>query len=154
MNRLRRNSTFLQKTISVLLIMLLIYVNAYADSARDIQLNLPRMYSGIFYWLNNKGLQSVTIEIKSVEINKSGIIEARGKGVYQIPGNVTNIDIYIQIDPASLSFEMWEDNPDSDGFTTSGSHRGSIAQDLKTIKAKWIKKDTGHEGVLELFAKE
>ena len=97
--------------------------------------------------------QNVSITVSSLSIDSGGDVIAVGVGEYNTTQGKTEIDVRFQITPNTLRFEMWETTPGDTGFTTEGSHVGTISEDLKTINAIWTTTSTGEQGELFLRAK-
>jgi len=92
----------------------------------------------------------VSITVSSLSVDPDGNVIAVGVGEYNI---TQGIDVRVQITPNTLRFEMWETSPEDTGFTTEGSHVGTISEDLRTINAVWTTTSTGRQGELFLRAK-
>lgn len=114
---------------------------------------LPRHYEGTFQWRGTSDEQLVEIWFEYVSAADDGVAWlARGTGQY-CASRVTHIDIKARIDIETHRFEMWESNPDSDGFVTDGRHVGEMSSDFQQIEATWIG-DDGNQGTLRLTATE
>lgn len=126
------------------LITFLFPLYAHALEAVDIVRNLPKKYSGYFQWQQSSGV-AVTVDINEINIDEEGNVVAIGRDSYNSNGRITELDVKLKIIPATLSFEMWESNPDSKwrrgrSFVTDSSHIGRISEDLESIKAVYTTK--------------
>jgi hypothetical protein len=113
---------------------------------------LSHEFCGTFRWQGEAGVQDVFVKLADIEAGADGRIAASGKGRYVTSGQTTYIDVKWLIDRQSRRFEMWELNPSQPGFTTDGSHVGSITGDLAAIDATWTTNGTGAHGTLTLRA--
>jgi hypothetical protein len=115
--------------------------------------DLPRHYEGTFQWRGRSQEQLVEIWFEYVSVaDDGGAWLARGTGEYRA-SRVTQIDVKARIDFETHAFEMWESNPDSEGFVTNGSHVGQMSSDFQEIEATW-RGDDGNQGTLRLRVAE
>ena len=97
--------------------------------------------------------QNIKISISTVSSDQEGNVIGSGTGTYKTVNGETQIGIRFKINPATLSFEMWETNPNGNTeFIVDGSHVGQITEDLNLIKAVWTTSNTGKKGDLLLRA--
>ncbi len=116
---------------------------------------MSRSYRGTFIWHGDELIQNVSIRILNCFVNEDGDIIASGRGEYITASGKTKIDIRILINAETLRFEMQEFNSEGNtGFTTDGSHVGTISKNLKYINAVWISGKSGRKGDLFLIAEK
>jgi hypothetical protein len=129
---------------------------ALATSADDLsafEKKLPRTYAGEFRWHGNPRPQKVEIKINLTKRIDARRVETIGCGRYDAAGAITDIGVRMMIDVDNLDIEIWEFSPSgSPSFTTDGSHKGKLADDLQAINAEWTTRSTGEKGKLELRA--
>jgi hypothetical protein len=126
---------------------------AAAQESSPLENKLPRTYEGAFRWYRGSIPQKVEIKITSTTRLDSQYVEALGCGQYDALGSVTNILVRMKIDVQSLEVEIWEfDAVGSLGFTTNGSHKGRLTDDLQEIDAEWATQPDGPKGRLLLRA--
>jgi hypothetical protein len=124
-----------------------------AQEPSPLESKLPRTYEGEFRWHGDRRPQKVEIKIISTNRLDSQHVEALGCGRYDASGLVTNIRVRMKIDVMSLDVEIWElDAVGSVGFTTSGSHKGRLTDNLQEIDAEWTTQPNGPKGRLLLRA--
>jgi hypothetical protein len=124
-----------------------------AQESSPLENKLPRTYEGAFRWYPGSIPQKVEIKIMSTTRLDSQYVEALGCGRYDVLGSVTNIRVRMKIDVQSLDVEIWEfDAVGSLGFTTNGSHKGRLTDDLQEIDAEWTTQPDGPKGRLLLRA--
>src|SRR5580700_3101075 len=114
---------------------------------------LPNGYVGSFQWDGSAGTQQVAITFTALQPLDGGKVEARGCGRYDASGLVTDIRVKMRIDATTLDVEMWELDPIGPaGFTTDGSHKGRLSNDLQRLDAEWQTTSSGQTGRLHLAA--
>jgi hypothetical protein len=124
-----------------------------AQEPSSLESKLPRAFEGEFRWYGDRGPQKVEIKIISTKRLDSQHVEALGCGRYDASGSVTNIGVKMKIDVQSLDVEIWEfDAVGSPGFTTNGSHKGRLTDNLQEIDAEWTTQPNGPKGRLLLRA--
>jgi hypothetical protein len=69
-------------------------------------------------------------------------------------GQVSRIEVRAIIDPLSRAVQMFEilTPATGPGFTTNGSHRGTLDADLKRMRLEWTQNGSGSKGDLALTA--
>lgn len=107
-------------------------------------------YVGTYRWRGGGPAQQVRFWFERVEARGDGKLVVTGRGVYLPPPNRTNITIRAAIDRRTGRIEIWESNPDQAGFTTDGSHVGTISAGFCAIEAVWTSKGSGSQGDLVL----
>lgn len=142
----------IRKSLFAMLALVLFTLPAAALDAAAVKSGLATTYEGSFRWKAEASDQKVTISFDNVIDGAVGKVWAFGKGVYVIPERTTTIRVKALIDPRNLKLQMWELDPDKQGFVTDGSHKGKISEDLKTIEAVWTSSD-GATGDLKLGAR-
>jgi len=125
-----------------------------ANEPATFETTLPKIFAGEFRWYGDLITQKVEIMINLTKRrDDSQRIEAIGCGRYDAAGRITNIGVRMIIDPGTLDIEIWEFDPHGPAsFTTDGSHKGKLADDLRTIDAEWTTRSTGKKGRLRLRA--
>jgi len=125
-----------------------------ANEPSPVETTLPKIFAGEFRWYGDSIGQKVQIMINLTKRqDDSKRIEAIGCGRYDASGRVTNIGIRMLIDPRTLEIEIWEFDPRGPAsFTTDGSHKGKLFDDLQGIDAEWTTRSTGQKGRLLLRA--
>ena len=125
-----------------------------ANEPSTFETSLPKIYAGEFRWYGDSIVQKVEIRINLTKrLDDSQRIEAIGCGRYDVSGRVTNIGIRMVIDPKTLEIEIWEFDPRGPAFfTTDGSHKGKLIEDLQRIDAEWTTRSNGQKGRLQLQA--
>jgi len=124
-----------------------------AQEPSPLESNLPSNYEGEFRWYRDQSPQKVEIKIISTNRLDSQHVAALGCGRYDTSGLVTNIRVRMKIDVKSLDVEIWElDAVGSVSFTTSGSHKGRLTDNLQEIDAEWTTQPNGPKGRLLLRA--
>ena len=134
-----------------LLALFILLTPASAQDIGAIQQALTGTFQGTFRWEGTQEVQRVVLAFGVASMTGDGRLTARGRGLYDVAGVVTTVDIECQIDPNSLLFEMREVNPQGNAdFVTDGSHVGSMSPDLRTISTVWTTTATGKRGVMVL----
>jgi hypothetical protein len=146
-----RNASAFRRTALILVLMLSSAAPASSAEARAVAARLCRDFAGAYQWHGDPVVQRVAIRFDSVRAGGGGAVEARGGGRYEMPGQVTDIRVRAVIDPVTFEIELWESDPSQPDFTTDGSHRGNLTEDLAEIIATWIGAD-GKQGELRLRA--
>jgi hypothetical protein len=124
-----------------------------AQEPSPLESKLPSTYEGEFRWYRDQRPQKVEIKIISTNRLDSQHVEALGCGRYDGSGLATNIRVRMKIDVKSLDVEIWElDAIGSVSFTTSGSHKGRLTDNLQEIDAEWTTQPNGPKGRLLLRA--
>jgi hypothetical protein len=124
---------------------------AHAESeAERIRSHMSRDFCGSFQWQGDPTVQNVAVSLGGFRIDEEGRVVAEGKGRYTTDGQITDIDVKWLIDPRTKRFEMWELNPSQLGFTTDGSHVGSLDDDLRSLSAVWTTSGSEAQGTLSL----
>lgn len=121
----------------------------------SVESSLPKSYIGEFFWHGDSTMQIVEINITARSHQENGRLEVVGCGRYSVPafGRVTDIKVRMVIDEASLDVEIWESEPVGETFfTTDGSHKGKLVDNLQGIEAEWTTRASGLKGNLRLRA--
>jgi hypothetical protein len=125
-----------------------------ANEPSTFETTLPKIFAGEFRWYGDSIAQKVQIMINLTRRqDDSQRIELIGCGRYDAAGRVTNIGVRMIIDPRTREIEIWEFDPRGPAsFTTDGSHKGKLVDDLQGIEAEWTTRSTGQKGKLLLRA--
>jgi hypothetical protein len=123
------------------------------DRQPSFEVSLPRAYAGEFRWNGDLLPQKVRIKLNTIRRRDAHTVEAVGCGRYDVLGRVTDIGVRMIIEFTSLDVEIWEFDPvGTTTFTTDGSHKGKLRDDLQVIEAAWLSRDTQRVGTLRLRA--
>ena len=125
--------------------------HAFAVDSDHASKNLPKNWEGSFQWHAGGPAQKLKITISNVSVDSNGNILALGNCINDTAGKITETDVKWSINPSSLKFEMWENNPKpSTDSVTDGSYVGIISEKLDKIRAVWTTSGTGDQGSLFL----
>jgi hypothetical protein len=132
----------------------MVFAGGAATEPSTFETTLPKIFAGEFRWYGDPIAHKVEIMINLTKRqDDSQRIEAVGCGRYDASGRVTNIGVRMVIDPRALDIEIWEFDPRGRAsFTTDGSHKGKLVDDLRGIDAEWTTRSTGKKGRLLLRA--
>ena len=123
------------------------------SAERSVAAELPRGYVGDFKWDDSSVLQRVVFKFSTVAALDDNSLEARGCGLYEVGGQVTNIRVRMMVQLPALAVTISELDPiDDDDFVTDGRHEGHLSDDLQAIDAIWTTRETGEHGRLRLRA--
>ena len=119
----------------------------------DFAEKLPRSWCGTFSWDRYNDLQHITIIFDRVETRADGTIEATGRGIVKsfrtVPFQARAI-----VDPAGRRIELFESvATPTPGYITDGSHVGTLAADLQSMRLAWTTRGTGERGTMQLLAR-
>jgi hypothetical protein len=125
-----------------------------ANEPATFETTLPKIFAGEFRWYGDLIAQKVDIMINLTRRqDDSQRVEAIGCGRYDAAGRITTIGVRLIIDARTLDIEIWEFDPRGPAsFTTDGSHKGKLVDDLQRIDAEWTTRSTGKKGRLLLRA--
>jgi hypothetical protein len=112
--------------------------------------DIPREFQGKYEWRDGNGSYTSTLKIDKIEA-KDGLLRFTGSHAYT-PGDLKT-KVEGTIDPRSRRLIFRESEP-SEAADTDGMFEGTIAQDLRAIRAVWTNQTTGAKGDLELQAKK
>lgn len=146
----------LRHVATTLAMLIVLAAPVVAQDANAISQALTGTFTGTFRWEGTPDAQRVSFTFGPASLRPNGRIAARGRGIYDVGGRITTIDVECQIDPNSLLFEMWELDPQgqsSQTFVTDGSHLGAMSSDLRSISSVWTTRTTGQRGILSLSAR-
>lgn len=120
---------------------------------RSLVEQLPRAWCGTFRWEGESGGQRVTIAFDRVERRADGKIEASGVGQV-VTERTVRFTARAVIEPETRQVEMFEEvPPGTPGYVSDGSHVGTLAADLQTMRLVWTTRGTGERGSMELVAR-
>jgi hypothetical protein len=124
----------------------------HAADAATLVRQLPRSYAGQFQWRRGAGIHKVTIKFTDVRVLDTGLVEATGTSVYDVYGEIHNVNVRAVISPGDLFLEMWEYEKASDDLEVEGLYRGDLSADMQTITALWTNFSDKRRGNLRLVA--
>ena len=114
---------------------------------------LPRSWCGTFSWETFGDLQHVTITFDRVTPLADGTIEATGRGIVKSFRTVPFLARAV-VDPAGRRIELFESlATPTPGYITDGSHVGTLAPDLQSMRLAWTTRGTGERGSMQLQAR-
>jgi len=143
----------LLQSIAVFVGVIASVVILHASESKKMPANLCLEYTGTFDWDDkNFEAQKVQIRLDSIKNNINGRIEAAGTGIYVSDSKTSYSKVQMQVDRASLRFEMRDSNLDDPDFISDGSYVGKISADFLSIHATWTTRSTGEKGLLRLKA--
>jgi hypothetical protein len=126
--------------------------NASEAQQTSIESKLPKNWIGEFRWNGAAYAQRYDITLVKLKRLAPNQIEAAGCGRDTSPTVSTDISVRMVIDEKSLAVEILESNPSQPNFTTDGSHRGTLAKDLRSMETEWRTLSTGQRGNMRLRA--
>src|ERR1043166_6717199 len=151
--RCRRRSIFAAFVLSLpLMCALSLATSGQSGSVDALVADLPRGFVGEFQWDNDRTIQKIAFRFRTVRRIDAEHAEALGCGSYNTAGEVTSIDVRMQVTLPGLQVEIWESAPNTADFVTDGSHRGRLSRDFAAIDAEWTTLITGQRGRLRLRA--
>ncbi len=120
----------------------------------------PRAWCGVFHWRGDPSPQHYAIRFTELAATADGKARARGPALVLGANSTTELTIEAVIDPANLRIEMFErlgqapsPRRAAPGFTTDGSHKGTIAADLRSMRTVWTQNRTRARGDMTLDAR-
>jgi hypothetical protein len=128
---------------------------AHAQQARDHGFveRFPRAWCGTFRWDGGAMDQHVTLAFERIELRADGKVEASGPGLVRA-GRTVRFTMRAVIEPETRRVEMFESVPPGTvGYVTDGSHVGTLAADLGSVRLVWTTRGTGERGTMELLAR-
>jgi hypothetical protein len=141
--------------VGVIIIVAACMLCASALRAKDREAlidKLPRGFVGEFVWDGDNTVQNVVMRFDRVQPLNGESAEATGCGAYEVNRRVTKIKVRMLVNWSDLHVQILEQSPEgNDSFTTDGSHRGKLSDDLQKIEARWSGSD-GKRGKLHLHA--
>ncbi len=119
----------------------------------DLAEKLPRAWCGTFSWVTYNDLQHVTITFDRVAVRADGRLEATGRGVVR-SFRVVPFQARAVVEPEGLRVELFESvAAPTPGYITDGSHVGTLAGDLQSMRLVWTTRGTGERGTMQLIAR-